>query len=102
MGYDPERIEQTRRNVLFDPFGVDIDFARCLVDYTHGYSNSGPFGAGPSKRDTLIQRQCAPALSPDERVIVGQCVADVSGLGVRTPRETKSKLAPTATEMGNV
>ena len=42
--------------LLFDPSGVGIDFARCSVGYTHGYSNSGPFGARPSKRHTLIQR----------------------------------------------
>ena len=40
---------------LFDPFGVEIDFHRCPVGCTHGYSHSGPFEAGPAKRRTIIK-----------------------------------------------
>ena len=43
--------------VLFDPSGVGIDLSRRPVGCTHGYSHSSPFGAGRSKRHTLIQRQ---------------------------------------------
>jgi len=46
MGYDPGGVEQVRCHVLFDPFGVGIDFPVCTVGYTHGYSHSGPSGAG--------------------------------------------------------
>jgi hypothetical protein len=37
---------------LFDLFGVGIDFPVCTVGYTHGYSHSGPSGAGLSKRNS--------------------------------------------------
>ena len=47
--------------MLFDPLGVGIDFPVCTVGYTHGYSHSGPPGAGISKRHTLIQQQCTNA-----------------------------------------
>jgi hypothetical protein len=46
--------KKPHRHWLFDLFGVDIDFARCPVGCTHGYSHSGPFGPGPSKRRNLI------------------------------------------------
>ena len=57
MGYDPGGVEQVRCHVLFDPFGVGIDFPVYTVGSTHGYSHSGPSGAGLSKRHTLIQEQ---------------------------------------------
>src|SRR6476659_5423479 len=57
MGYDPGGVEQVRCHVLFDPFGVGIDFPVCTVGYTHGYSHSGPSGAGLSKRHTLVRQQ---------------------------------------------
>ena len=57
MGYAPGGVEQVHCHVLFDPFGVGIDFPVCTVGYTHGYSHSGPSGAGLSKRHTLIQQQ---------------------------------------------
>ena len=57
MGYDPGGVEQSRSHVLLDPFGVGIDFPVCTVGYTHGYSHSGPSGAGLSKRHTLIREQ---------------------------------------------
>ena len=63
MGYDPGGVEQVRCHVLFDPFGVGIDFPVCTVGYTHGYSHSGPSGAGFSKLHALIQQQWTPALS---------------------------------------
>jgi hypothetical protein len=52
MGYDPGGVEQVRCHVLFDPFGVGIDFPICTVGSTHGYSHSGPSGAELSKRHT--------------------------------------------------
>ena len=55
MGYDLGGVEQVRCHVLFDPFGVGIDFPVCTVGYTHGYSHSGPFEAGPAKRRTIIK-----------------------------------------------
>ena len=57
MVVTPKGSSKPRRHVLFDPFGVGIDFARCSVGSTHGYSPSGPFGAGLSKRQSLIQWQ---------------------------------------------
>ena len=57
MGYDPGGVEQVRCLVLFDPFEVGIDFPICTVGSTHGYSHSGPFGAGLSKLHTLVQQQ---------------------------------------------
>ena len=38
MGYDPGGVEQVRCHVLFDPFGVGIDFPVCTVGYTHGFA----------------------------------------------------------------
>ena len=57
MGYDPGGVEQGRSHVLFDPFGVGIDFPVCTVGFTHGYSHSDPSGPGLSKGHTLIQEQ---------------------------------------------
>jgi len=56
-GYDPRGVEQGRSHVLFDPFGVGIDFPVCTVGFAHGYSHSGPSGPGLSKGHTLIQEQ---------------------------------------------
>jgi len=52
MGYDPGGVEQVRCLVLFDPFEVGIDFPICTVGSTHGYSHSGPSGAGLSGNRT--------------------------------------------------
>ena len=45
MGYDPGGVEQVRCHLLFDPFGVVINFPVCTVGY-HGYSHSAPSGLG--------------------------------------------------------
>ena len=58
MGYDPGGVEQVRCHVLFDPFGVGIDFPVCTVGSTHGYSHSDPSGAGLSKRGRGIGQEC--------------------------------------------
>ena len=63
MDYDPGGVEQVRCHVLFDPFGVEIDFPVCTVGYTHGYSHSGPSGAGLSQLHTLIQQQWPSAVA---------------------------------------
>ena len=84
MDCDPGGVEQTRRHVLFDPFGVGIDFARCPVGCTHGYSHSGPFGAGTSKRHTLIQRRWVQrdGGSPIELLhLLRSCTVEASSTG---------------------
>ena len=77
MGYDPGGVEEGRSHVWFDPFGVGIDFPVCTVGYTHGYSHSGPFGAGPSKGRTLIQWQWGRG---EGRALVLSALFRLSGL----------------------